>query len=703
MLLYPAFILVCGQGNLVLKDITVLDGPADNMMNEYLTKIVDRQFAVRDSILSGLHTEQEWDWRAGMIRDSMLSWTGPFPERNPLNARITGRLERDGYVVEKILFESRPDFLVSANLYLPDNAVYPCPAILNVIGHSPTGKARDKVQKRSIAQARKGFVVLTLDCLGQGERLPPAYRHLGPAPGHTHNILGRQAFICGTHLFNLMVWDAVRAVDYLISRPEVDPENICVTGCSGGGMMSTYLLPFEPRIKVAVPACNPNTWSHRVHAGLATDSEQVFFGAFSAGIDPRGDPLFVHVPGPLMINATSEDNLNPPFGVWELSTWLYKSYAAHGAHEKFTTTMVRAPHGYNLEQRELAYSWMLRWTGGDAADFWEGEIAIDKEEDLWATAGGNVFLEPASREPQELILDYLEEHRAVWEGITEKADLEIHRKRLERSIKKVLHADLDHSAVKGSIGESYMMENLVVRPFIVEPEEGILLPGVLLEPRMADEFRGTILYISEDGKSEILEEMGIVTGLLGKGYRVCAADLRGTGETLPDMAGKFWDFLAGRPIFGQRVMDVLALSHWLKGAEAGASQIKIWGKGMGALYGSFAGVMDRNISGFVFEEPLISFESLVRVKVPEYGNEILLPGILQVFDMPQVYQSLAPRPVNLINAVSGDKSIAEMTRMNNLYEPVTETYRVSGRQKDWNVQVLSGKRRERMIVRMLNR
>ena len=100
-------------------------------------------------------------------------------------------------------------------------------------------------------------------------------------------------------------------------------------------MMTTYILPFESRITVAVPVCNPNTWSHRVHANLATDHEQVFFGAFTAGIDPRGDPLFAHVPRPLLINATTDDTLNPPSGVWNLSTWLYKAYAAH-----------RAPHAF---------------------------------------------------------------------------------------------------------------------------------------------------------------------------------------------------------------------------------------------------------------------------------------------------------------------------------------------------------------------
>jgi len=277
----------CASGEEFLKttDFKVLDRPANTMMGDYLTALVDEQFAKRAALLTGLKTAEDWDRHAASIRNSMAAWTGPLPQR------VTGAINRDRYRLEKILFESRPDFLVSANLYLPKNYPGPRPAVLNVIGHSPAGKATDKVQRRAIAQARKGFVALVVDCIGQGERQVADYANVHSPPGNVHQIVGTQAFIAGTHVFNFMVWDTIRAVDYLVSRPEVDPKRIACTGCSGGGMMTTYVLAFEPRITVAVPACNPCTWSHRVEANLSTDHEQVFFGAFAAGIDPRGDPI----------------------------------------------------------------------------------------------------------------------------------------------------------------------------------------------------------------------------------------------------------------------------------------------------------------------------------------------------------------------------------------------------------------------------
>lgn len=702
-LLFLTTSFLYGQNILTQKDITVLKEPGNTMMRSYLTNIVDKQFAVRDSLLSTLKSAKDWDKRSQTIRDSMISWTGPLPERTPLNARITGRIEREDYLIEKILFESRPDYLVSANLYLPKNISGPRPAQLNVIGHAQVGKADERYQRMSIALARKGFVVLTIDQLGQGERQVSDYASWRSAPGNAHQIIGIQAFISGTHLFNFMVWDAIRAIDYLVSRPEVDADKICMTGSSGGGMMTTYILPFDDRISVAVPTCNPNTWSYRVHAGLATDHEQVFFGAFQSSIDPRGDPLFAQVPKPLLLNTTTDDNLNPPGGVWDLSAWLHKSYSAHGVPEKFTTTMVRAGHAYNQEQREITYSWMLRWTGNDAADLWEDDALLEKEADLWAATGGNVFNEPGSRPDRELVLDYLHKHKANWGKIETSEAVKDHRTEMTALIEKILNTDLSDIKVKYDFIDTRIVKDITIRPFLLEPEAGIILPGVMLESATKAYGRNVILYINESGKSTILEDIDIVKELLGKGYRICAVDLRGIGETSPDMSGRFWDFLAGKPIFGQRVKDILALTKWLKESEVDADGIKLWGTGMCALYGAFAGVLSDDISGFMFEEPLISFESIVQVKVPEYNHEVLLPGILEKFDMTQIYQAISPRPVTVINPYLGDKTYAAPTDIEKINQPVSATYRSVKKQEAWGIQKVAADDRIKLFTVVLQK
>lgn len=684
------------QRPLSLKDITVLKKPADTMMRSYLTHLVDEQFSARDSLLRSLKTAEAWDLRSKTIRDSIASWAGPFPERTPLNARTTGRIERKDYVVEKIIFESRPHVLVTANLYLPKNVKGPRPAVLNVIGHFAEGKAADVMQRLSVAEARNGFVALTMDCMGQGER-----RIYGVKPTSAHGIIGMQAFISGTHVFNLMVWDAIRAIDYLISRPEVDAGKIGITGHSGGGMMSTYILPLEPRIAVAVPTCNPTTWKNRVYADLAADHEQVFFGAFASAIDPRGDPLFAQVPKPLLINATTDDPLNPPRGVWDLSHWLFRAYSAHGVPEKFNTSMVRAGHDYNQEQREVANSWMLRWTGGNAMNFAEDDMAIEKEEDLWAAAGGNSYHEPGSRMPHEWVLDYLHEHQPEWMPVQTKQTLKAHQSRMSELIKRVLHTNLDNIKFTADLEAPRNIGDLTLRSFVLEPEAGIALPGVLLESPASHANGDVILYINETGKSGILKENDIMRQVLHDGYRICALDLRGIGETAPDMAGKFWDFLAGKPIFGQRVRDILVATKWLKESEVKAEGIKVWGTGMCALYGAFAGALTNDISALVLERPLISFDDIVRVKIPRYEHEIILPGILEMFDMPQVYQALSPRPVTVLNPWSAEKTSAEKPDIDKINQTVSATYKALKMRNAWNIDNPDEEERNEMILHAL--
>jgi len=695
-LFFPAS--VAGEQNWTAADFTVLDQPAEKMMEDYLKAIVDRQFAFRDSLLGRLKTVRDWDRRAQAIRDSLRSWTGPLPEKTPLNARITGRIERRDYRIEKLIYESRPGFPVSASLYLPKNRAGPLPAVLNVIGHSPAGKASVDVQRRSIAQARKGFVALTIDGLGQGERRIGDYASCGRMPGSVHRVIGMQAFLSGTHLFNFMVWDAIRAVDYLCSRPGVDPERIGCTGTSGGGMMTTYILPFEPRINTAVPVCNPNTWSHRVHARLATDHEQVFFGAFESGIDPRGDPLFAHVPKPLLINATTDDNLNPPRGVWALAAWLYKAYAAHGAPEKFQATMVKAPHAYNREQREITYGWMLRWLGGDAADFLEGDFAVEIEEDLWSAPQGDLYAMKGTLEPHDLVKTFLESHKSEPKAIKSSAELETHRREIAGSLKEVLRIAPGPAVIEAETAASREFAGGRLTPVILEPEAGIILPGAWIDPRKGVPAGPVVLYLHDKGKAALEQDEQIARSLLGRGYRIFAVDLRGMGETAPGMESFFWDFLAGRPILGQRVGDVCTALGWLQRRQAGTEEVYIWASGVSALAAAMAAALTGEVSGLVLEDALISFESAVTTRLPAYNHEIILPGVLRRFDLPDIYQALAPRRVSLINPLLGDKSPAAKAAAEKVFTRAAETYRALQATESWSLITGLGRQERQGVI-----
>jgi dienelactone hydrolase len=496
-----------------------------------------------------------------------------------------------------------------------------------------------------------------------------------------------------------MAWDVIRAVDYLVSRREVDPARIACTGCSGGGMMTTYILPFEPRITVAVPACNPNTWSHRVHANLATDHEQVFAGAFAAGIDPRGDPLFCHVPKPLLINATTKDSLNPPAGVWELSHWLEKAYAAHHEPNRFKTTMVEGPHGYNREQREIAYAWMLKWLGDEEDRRPEEDFPVETESDTWCAPRGNVYAGKHSRQPHALILEHLRKRRPHWPPVNNEQDLVQHRTRLKSLITKTFAVPDPTPVPEIAVRASRWSGRLRLTPVVVTPEKGIVLPGLWIESGNAPGKSPIILYLHDRGKVSLAGEPLVARLVLSEGLRILAMDLRGIGETAPGLENKFWDFLAGRPIFAQRVADIRSILRWLSQPQVGADDVRIWAQGVTASCAAIAAATDDNVRGLVLEQPLLSFESVVMVKVPTYRNNILVPGILEDFDLPQVYQAGFPRRWTLIQPLRGDQHPASETEVIETCRPVSETYGALGAPGGWQVfaQVDEQKRPERIL------
>jgi len=686
--------------SLTAHDLTVLDRPAANMMKDYLTARVDAQFARRAKLLSTLHTAADWDRRAQRVRRSIAAWTGPFPPRSPLRARVTGEIERPDFRMQKVVFESRPGFLVTANLYLPKRFSGPRPAVLNVIGHSPAGKATDKVQRRSIAQARLGFVALTIDAIGQGERQIAAYAGLGHPPGNAHQIIGLQAFLAGTHVFNFMAWDALRAVDYLVSRPEVDAKRIACTGCSGGGMMTTYILPFEPRIAVAVPACNPNTWSYRVHAGLGTDHEQVFFGAFAAGIDPRGDPLFCQVPKPLLIDATTQDNLNPPAGVRDLSRWLDKAYAAHAAADRFKTVMINGPHGYNLQQREAAYGWMLKWLDGGSSNPSEGDFSILPERDTWCTPNGNVYANRVSKQPHALVLEYLRRHRSDWPQVTNAKQLKTHQQHVRHALLSVLGLSEQGSIPHATVRPSRTIGDLRITPIVFDAEPGIQLPAVQIDtPAMAAD-APVILYLHDRGKAALAQESVLQRLVHADGHRVLSVDLRGMGETAPGQEAKFWDFLSGKTIFAQRVADVRCVLRWLSRPTRPGRRVSIWARGVTALYAAAAAALEDSVSVLVLEQPLLSFTSVVTVPAPAYQHGVLVPGVLERLDLPQIYQACCPRRVTLIGPLRGDKVMASESEVSNAYRVVSQTYATSHAAGKW--QVVTAPKKGQRTARILS-
>jgi dienelactone hydrolase len=243
------------------------------------------------------------------VREKIRACFGPFPRKTPLNARITGVLERDSYRIEKVIFESRPELLVTGNLYVPKGGAGRCPGVLGVCGHSDTGKGEAAYQSFSQGLARKGYVVFIIDPLGQGERLqyPDAQRksRVGVGVGE-HLLAGNQQFLVGEFLGAWRAWDGIRALDYLLTRPEVDPGRLGVTGNSGGGTLSTWLCGLDSRLSMAAPSCFVTTFRRNLENELPADTEQCPPRALALGLDHE-DFIAAMAPKPVILLGQERD------------------------------------------------------------------------------------------------------------------------------------------------------------------------------------------------------------------------------------------------------------------------------------------------------------------------------------------------------------------------------------------------------------
>ena len=247
------------------------------------------------------------------LRQKLLQMIGGLPAvKTEMHPHITGKIQMEGFSVEKLIFQSLPGVYVSALVYVPDDRSKKHPAVLVPAGHATDGKFH--YQALSQRLAGRGYVVIAWDPVGQGERSQFWDAAAGKSRYNLicgeHAVMGNLAYLAGANLARWEIWDGIRAVDYLLTRPEVDGERISITGTSGGGTQAAMIAALDERIKVAVPSCYisalPMRVSNRIFADPDSDPEQDLFGMISSGMDYPGLLLLMY-PRPVMVASAVLD------------------------------------------------------------------------------------------------------------------------------------------------------------------------------------------------------------------------------------------------------------------------------------------------------------------------------------------------------------------------------------------------------------
>ncbi|MCP5109831.1 MAG: prolyl oligopeptidase family serine peptidase, partial [bacterium] len=349
----------------------------------------------RDREVSKLRTAEDWRQRQQSVKRTLNDILGPWPDRTPLNARVLDVIHRPGYRIEKLVYESLPGFHVTAALYIPDGDVTGRPGILYIPGHAASGFRADHYQNICLNLVNKGFVILAYDPIDQGER----FQNIDPATGKPfvtrrevphykiHSYPGNQCYLAGVSIARYFIWDGIRGIDYLASRPEVDPNRIGVTGNSGGGNMTGFIGAIDDRVSVAVPSCWITSYRRMLAINGIQDAEQNIYEGFSRGIE-HADWLLARAPKPTLLLTTTRDFF-PIQGARETAAEVRRAYEVLGAPANFAAVEDDHGHGYTRKNNEASYAFLMKHlkVEGDSA---ERDYPLFRPEQLKVSPSGQV-------------------------------------------------------------------------------------------------------------------------------------------------------------------------------------------------------------------------------------------------------------------------------------------------------------------------
>jgi len=653
MCVVGAFLMIAAGAGL---DVLPQDPPPGLMMRSYLNGLAAAALAERAKARDMLNDPLAIESYQESLKAYFLEQLGPLPERTPLNAHVVGQGEGDGYRYEKILFESRPHFHVTAILFLPKGEG-PFPGVLVPCGHSANGKAYESYQRACILLARNGLAALIYDPIGQGERFQFLAKDGKTSPGSTteHMLTGVGCILLGTNTAAYRIWDGMRALDYLTSRPDIDPARIGCTGNSGGGTLTSYLMALDPRIVCAAPGCYLTSFSRLLEKAGPQDAEQNIFGQIARGMD-HADYIMMRAPKPTLMLTATEDFFDIR-GAWDSYRDAKRLYAKLGFPERVDLAEANEKHGFTKPLRTAMVRWMRRWLLGVDDAVTEPDFSILPEEAMGCTPKGQVLLLDGERSVTDLNVErdrqLAKERKSLWKT-GGKADL-IEKIRLTAGIRllaELPEPQIEMVAQAASPGEP--------QKIIVHPEPGISLPALLFSPESPA--KGAYLYLHGEGKQADAVAGGPIMRLVRAGYTVMAADVRGVGETLSPVDNQDWavrfatgwqDFfrayLLGKSYLGMRTEDVLVCARHLANTN-GRNPVHLVAIGETGPAALHAAAMEPALfASLRLERSIRSWSDVVRH--PEAKGQIMnaVHGALRVYDLPDLMRLIDPVPLRVVD------------------------------------------------------
>jgi dienelactone hydrolase len=522
------------------------------------------------------------------------------------------------------VFESLPGYWVTANLYAPKSSG-PHPGILIPLGHWEQGKPA--AQRMAGNFALKGFVVLAYDPVGQGER-EQAYawrtgRSLAGGSTEQHILAGAQALLVGESFARYRIWDAKRALDYLVSRPEVDGGRVGCTGCSGGGTITTYISALDPRIRVAAPSCYMNSFKV-LFSGPVGDSEQSPPGFLAAGLD-QTDYVELFAPKPWMITSTEQDFFTPA-GAKIVFDEAKRWYTLYGAADKVAWVVGPGGHGTPRQVREAVYGWMIKWLDAGHESSKEEDVELMPDHELWATTSGQAATDLHSRDLYEILREQA--------GAPSGDLLSWLRAIAPHRPPNRIHHDAE-------VNVSF------------ETADGLTLTAKLLMPSTASSvklpaelFVQTNLEVPDAARDAV--QSGKAAMILAPRGLPAPNTTRLSGDWLANTRAA----LIGENLPALRADDIRSAIDFLAlEPDVDASRVSASAKGVAGVWLLLAAALDRRIGTLTLERTPYDLRAALSSPLSRDLHAAVIPGFLRHGDLPDLVHAIAPRPVLQIDPI----------------------------------------------------
>ena len=598
----------------------------------------------RDAAWAALKTADDVQQWVSSRRQFFLEQLGPLPARTPLNARTVRTIQADGYKIECVIFDSQPGHRITANLYLPA-AAGPVPAVVVSSGHSRTAKTADYNQRFALQMVRLGMAALCFDPIGQGERSQVLNDQHGPEHEGTtteHFLVGVGSILVGRNTATYRLHDAMRAVDYVCSRSEIDPQRIGFTGCSGGGTMTSYIMALDDRIACAAPACYISTFRRLIETIGPQDAEQNIFGQVAFGLD-HPDYLLLRAPKPTLISSTTQDFFDID-GSWQAFRQAKRTWGILGYPERVDLVEMAGTHGVQPQNLATIGHWFQRWLLQSDRAVPIETFAARKEQELLCTEQGQVLLLPGEKSVFDL-------NAAVAAELAQQrqqkfaARTAAHLQQTIRDVLKLRPSDQRQPPVMEDRGrvirKGYHIDRLVLKT-----DQGHLIPGLTWHPPVpSDE---AYLYLHDAGKTGAGQPGGAIEKLVQEGFAVVSVDLRNQGELqsgsssplLTDWKTFYLAYLLGDSLVAKRVEDVLDSADFVAYYQKPRQQprrVHLVAEGQSGIVALHAAALHPELFASVtLKQTPASWTSIVGSSSPAGQLDSTVHGVLRYWDLPDL-------------------------------------------------------------------